>query len=120
MRAALVISHGSRTSKTKEQVQALVKKLQSLTGISLIEYAFLEIESPSIPQGITNCVQKGATEIIILLNFLNAGRHVDVDVPAIVQESREKFPHVEIHITKPVGQHPAIPKLFAEMLSAFK
>jgi len=117
-KAALVISHGSRTSKTKDEVKVLVDKLKSLTGLALIEYAFLELESPSIPDGIASCVQKGATEIVILLNFLNAGRHVDVDVPAIVEESRKKFP--QVNITKPVGQHPAIPKLFAEMLSPFK
>ncbi len=119
MKAALIISHGSRSAKTKEEIRHLIAKLQLLTEISLLEFAFLEIESPSIAEGIENCVQKGATEIIILLNFLNAGRHVDQDIPRIVQESQKIFPQVKIDITTPIGQHPAIPRLFAELLAPF-
>ena len=119
-KAVLIISHGSRISKTKKELQGLAKKLRSLTGFTLVEYAFLEIESPSIPLGISHCVRKGAAEIIILLNFLNAGRHVDMDIPRIVEEAAAKFPKVKIRLTKPVGQHSGILKLFVKMLSPFQ
>ncbi len=119
MKAVLIISHGSRSSKTKEEVHGLIEKLKPLTDISLIECAFLELESPSIPEGIEFCAGRGATEIIVLLNFLNSGRHVDADIPGIVDESRQKFPHIKINITKPVGQHEGIPKLFAQMIAPF-
>jgi sirohydrochlorin cobaltochelatase len=119
MKAVLIISHGSRSAKTKEEVRELIAKLKPLTSVALIECAFLELESPLIPQGIELCVSRGATEIIILLNFLNSGRHVDVDIPGIVEESRKKFPAVTITITQPVGQHEGIAKLFADMLEPF-
>ena len=119
MKAALIISHGSRSAKTKEEVQSLIGQLKPLTAIPLIECAFLELESPSIAEGIELCISRGAAEVIIMLNFLNAGRHVDVDIPAIVDESRKKFPNVKIIITQPVGQHPGIANLFAEMLAPF-
>jgi len=119
MKAVLIISHGSRTAKTKEEVSALIEKLKPLTAISFIECAFLELLYPSITEGIELCIKAGATEIIILLNFLNAGRHVNVDIPTIVDESRQKFPDVRILITEPVGQHAGIAKLFAQMLEPF-
>lgn len=119
MRAVLLISHGSRITKTKQEVMQLVEKIKILRKISFVEYAFLEIESPSIPEGIVECVKKGATEIIVLLNFLNAGRHVDSDIPRILNEARQQFPNVKILLTEPIGQHSGIPQLFSQILDPY-
>ena len=116
MQAVLLISHGSHFSKTKREIDSLVRALKKKSGIGIFEYAFLEIEFPSIPEGIQSCVKKGASDIIILLNFLNAGRHVDEDIPRIVREAKVKFPHVSIRITAPVGQHPKIVDLFLDLI----
>ncbi len=119
MKAVILISHGSRLVKTKDEVKDLIEKLKKLLSIPLIEYGFLEIETPSIPQAIESCVQKGANEIIILLNFLNAGRHVDKDIPQILDDARKEFAHVKFYMTEPIGQHAQIPALFAQMLSSY-
>ena len=116
MKAVLLISHGSRSPKTKEEVQRLVQKLKGRSNIPIFEYAFLEIESPSIPEGIDQCVKKGATSIMVLLNFLNSGRHVDEDVPAMVAQGQKRHPRVPIKITPPVGQEKGIVDLFLEMI----
>lgn len=83
----------------------------------LIEFAFLEIERPSIPEGIDKCVSEGAAEIVVTLNFLNSGRHVDVDIPAIVLAAQKKYPQVEFAISQPIGQHPQIPNLFIDLIN---
>lgn len=116
MKAVLLISHGSRSSETKREISQLVDRLRSAGGADIIEFAFLELETPSIPQGIDMCVEKGATRVIVLLNFLNSGRHVNVDIPAIVEESKKKYPDISISITIPVGQHPGIDALFLDII----
>lgn len=116
MNAVLLISHGSRSSATKREVSELVKRLRLANAGEIVEFAFLELESPSIPEGIDICVQKGARQVKVLLNFLNSGRHVDVDIPEIVAEAQRKHPAVKMSITKPVGQHPDIEKLFLDLL----
>ncbi len=117
MKAVLLVSHGSRSSKTKEEVIELVKVLKFKTGVDVFEFAFLEIESPSIPEGLEICVQKGAKQIVVLLNFLNSGRHVNNDIPAIVQEAKAKYPDVEFSISQPVGQHERIADLFVDLIN---
>ncbi|OGX23907.1 MAG: hypothetical protein A2787_05305 [Omnitrophica WOR_2 bacterium RIFCSPHIGHO2_01_FULL_48_9] len=117
MRAILLISHGSRSAKTKQEVAALVKRLERKSKISILEYAFLELERPSIPQGIDRCIKKGASEVVLLLNFLNSGRHVDQDIPQIVKDAKKRYPHVRFKMTSSVGQHKGIADLFAEMIS---
>ena len=91
MRAVLLISHGSRSARTKQEVVSLVRKIQRQRKNSIVQYAFLELEKPSIPKGIDLCVKKGVREIVILLNFLNAGKHVDVDIPRIIQSAQRNI-----------------------------
>ncbi len=116
MRAVLFISHGSRSSKTKEEVVDLVQTLKFKTGIEIFEFAFLEIETPSIPQGLDLCVQKGASQVMVLLNFLNSGRHVNNDIPAIVREAQRKYPQVRFSISQPIGQHVKMADLFVDLI----
>ncbi len=117
MKAVLLVSHGSRSSKTKEEVIELVKVLKFKTGVDIFEYAFLEIESPNIPEGLDLCVQKGATQVLVLLNFLNSGRHVNDDIPAIIQDAQEQYPDVVFSISQPIGQHPQIADLFSDLIN---
>ncbi len=116
MKAVLLVSHGSRSAKTKEEVVSLVADLKKRTGVAIFEYAFLEIEHPDIPQGLDSCVAKGASEVVVLLNFLNSGRHVNEDIPEIVRQARQKHPQVRFCMTVPVGQHPQIAELFSDLI----
>jgi sirohydrochlorin ferrochelatase len=116
MRAVLLISHGSRSPETKKEIVALVDRLRTRSG-EIIEFAFLELEHPDIPQGVDLCAAQGVSELVILLNFLNSGRHVDQDIPFIVKSCQAKYPQIKFSITKPIGQHPKIDDLFLSLLS---
>ena len=116
MKAILFISHGSRSIKTEGEVRGFIERLRQKAQIAIIEYAFLDVARPTIPEGIDACVTRGATDIVVLLNFLNAGLHVDEDIPEIVEEARAKYPKVTFRITKPVGQHERIMELFLDMV----
>lgn len=117
MESVLLVSHGSYSSQTvQEEVDALAVELKKHAGTSIFEYAFLEVQPPDIPTGIDRCVARGATRVTVLLNFLNSGRHVNTDIPRIVQEARKKYPQVHFSITRPVGQHPGIAQLFLDLI----
>jgi len=117
MKAILLVSHGSRSPKTKEEISDLVEILRQRLPEVIVEFAFLEIESPGIPEGIDRCVSQGATQVVVTLNFLNAGRHVDEDIPAIVLTAQKKYPQIKFSISKPIGQHPQIPNLFIDLIN---
>ena len=72
MKAVILVSHGSQFSKTKEEVVAFLHRLKQKSKADIFAFAFLEMEKPSIPEGIEKCAMSGASEIIILLNFLNS------------------------------------------------
>ena len=116
MKAVLFISHGSRSFKSSEEVQNLIGQLKNKSGVALFEYGFLEQQRPSIPEAIDTCVHKGATEIFVLLNFLNSGKHVDEDVPRIVNAAHQRYPGLKFTLSQPIGQHPKIGELFLQII----
>jgi sirohydrochlorin ferrochelatase len=118
MNALLVISHGSHSPKTKDELEHLVRQLKKQLPGRIVECAFLEITSPNIPEGIESCIHKGATSILVLLNFLNSGKHVDEDIPAIIEHARKKHPHVRISLSRPIGKHRGIVDLFIEAVQS--
>ena len=117
MRSILLVSHGSKAPKAREEIEALAAQLKKRSGVEIVQPAFLEIESPDIPDGIRRCVQKGATKITILLNFLNSGRHAADDIPKIIRQARRDHPNVHFGITKPIGGENYLVDIFLKLLN---
>lgn len=116
MKAILLITHGSRSIQSRDEVIALAAVLKERSQAKIVEYCFLEVDKPSIPEGIEACIKKDATHVTILFNFLNSGNHVLQDIPAFIEEAKKKHPNVTFKITSPIGQHPQIPDLFLDLL----
>ena len=105
MKALLLVAHGSRRAKSNEEVVAMSKKLgKHCEGeFEIVNPAFLELAEVLIPDGIKQCVDDGATSIIVLPYFLNSGRHVVEDIPNIVNAEKENYPDVSIKISSHLG-----------------
>jgi len=117
MKSVLLISHGSRSSKTEEEIKLVCDSIRKSLNEVLVDYAFLELQKPSIDEGIDSCVKRGATTVILLLNFLNSGTHVDIDIPEIVRQAEKKYPAVSFRMTKPLGLQSRTVNLFLEILN---
>lgn len=117
MKAILLVSHGSRSPRSRQENTALTALLKEKSQAAIAECAFLEADSPSIPEGIDLCAKRGARQIVVLLNFLNSGKHVLTDIPALVEEARKRHPGIEIRVTPPIGTHPRIGDLFLEWIN---
>lgn len=95
----------------------MARILQARTGLAVVEYGFLDADAPTIPEGVDRCVSRGAREIIVLLNFLNSGKHVARDIPMILEDCRKKHPGIQILMTPPIGMHPGIADLFVDLIA---
>ena len=118
MHALLLVSHGSRRKQSNEEVNQLCERLRNEVGDSfdVIGSAFLEIASPSIPEGIKQCVEEGASSVTVLPYFLAAGRHVTEDIPSIVDDVRKELPGVSISITQHLGASEGMPRLISGVI----
>ena len=113
MQALLVVAHGSRRTESNDEVRQLTTQLAGKAGdqYPIVRCGFLELAEPSIPDGIEQCIQAGATEVVVLPYFLSAGRHVVTDIPNEVRGRQEAHPQVKIRIAPYLGASGAITDL---------
>lgn len=63
----------------------------------------MELAEPSIEVAYGKCVEQGANLIIVHPFFLSQGRHVQEDVPQLVQAASVMYPKTSYRITPPLG-----------------
>ncbi|MBF0289712.1 MAG: CbiX/SirB N-terminal domain-containing protein [SAR324 cluster bacterium] len=99
MKALLVVAHGSRREQANEEFTAFVQNIGEKTReyYHFVGTAFLEICHPSLVDAARALMAKGVTHIHVYPYFLNTGKHVDVDIPAIIKGLKESTP--DCHIT---------------------
>lgn len=105
MQALLVVAHGSSRAESNDEVRQLTDQLadKAKSMYPIVRCGFLELAEPSIPEGIEQCIQAGATEVVILPYFLSAGRHVVTDIPNEVRGKQDAYPGIKIRIAPYLG-----------------
>jgi sirohydrochlorin ferrochelatase len=116
-KALIIVAHGSRKDSSNEEVRALGKKVESLLGkhYRYIMTAFLEFANPSLEESMLSCVEKGASEIVILPYFLASGNHVTRDIPEVVQKIQSLHPQVKMTLKEHIGIASGMVTLLSDM-----
>ncbi|MFK2826750.1 sirohydrochlorin chelatase [Bacillus sp. B190/17] len=116
MKAVLYICHGSRIKKGRDEALAFIEQTIPFMDVPIQEACFLELAHPTIEQGITRCVERGATEIIVFPFLLLAAGHAKKDIPMELERARFKFPSVTFRYAKPLGVHEAMVDILVERM----
>ena len=100
----ILIVHGSRVSKTADELVDMVKKLNDRANENVTYFpAFMQLQSPSLNESVKNAIDQGFDKIEVLPLFLLAGKHVLNDIPRMVDECRNDFPDVAISLLDHIG-----------------
>lgn len=108
MKAVLYICHGSRLQAARDEAISFVASCMKEVRAPIQEVCFLELANPSISEGFASCTQQGATEIIVIPVFLLAAVHVKKDIPAELEEMKQKYSNVTIAYGSPFGVSKAL------------
>ena len=105
MKALLLVAHGSQKKGSNDEVKDLAIRLAQdpRHGFDQVECAFLEFAEPTIPEGISACIQQGATCITVLPYFLSSGHHVSVDIPAELEKAQRNNSQVQFKMAPYLG-----------------
>ena len=106
--AVLLVGHGSKLAGSKEAIDQVIEALRKKEPSTYFQAAFLEIQSPTIPEGIELCFKQGAEEVIVIPYFVQAGMHVVQDIPRIISEAKVKYPKKNICLAEYLGFDPRI------------
>jgi sirohydrochlorin ferrochelatase len=115
--AIAFVAHGSRAAAANEAHVVAAAALADRLGAPVVA-GFLELAEPSIPEAIVAAAATGADRVLVLPLFLYPGRHVAVDIPALVDAGRARCPGVVVDVLDPFGADPAIVDLLASQVRA--
>lgn len=101
--AVILAGHGSKLAGSSNALDQVVTELQNKEPATLFQAAFLELQSPSIPEAIELCLSQGADEVIMIPYFVQLGRHVVQDIPHIIAEAKAKHPGKNIRLAQYLG-----------------
>ncbi|HHU69042.1 MAG TPA: cobalamin biosynthesis protein CbiX [Thermoanaerobacterales bacterium] len=99
----LILSHGSKAESITEITYKMRDSISAKNLYSDVKVAFMEFNSPSIPEAIADICKEGAAEIIALPMFLYKGNHILHDIPKELKKAREENPYVTIYMADPIG-----------------
>ena len=112
MKAILLIDHGSRRDAANEMMDCMANLVQAMAGADVVvRYAHMELAEPSISAGVRNCVEAGATELIVFPYMLSPGKHSTGDIPRMVAEAATAYPTLDIRVTSAFGVHEKLAEL---------
>lgn len=112
MKAILLIDHGSRRDAANEMMNCMANLVQAMAGPDVVvRFAHMELAEPSISAGVRECVDAGATELIVFPYMLSPGRHSTGDIPRMVGEAASAFPALTVRVTSAFGVHEKLAEL---------
>ena len=112
MKAILLIDHGSRRDAANEMMNCMANLVQAMAGPDVVvRYAHMELAEPSIEAGVRQCVEAGASELIVFPYMLSPGKHSTGDIPRMVTAAAAAYPTLEFRVTSAFGVHEKLAEL---------
>jgi sirohydrochlorin ferrochelatase len=106
--AILLFAHGSRIESANESVRKAAAELAAAGSFPLVEACFLELGQPDLPGAVANAAASGATEVTVIPYFLTPGKHMERDLPRLIDGISVAHPDIKIRVTPPLEGHPAL------------
>ena len=116
MQAVLYVCHGSRVTEACHEAVSFVKRCQAGINVPIQEICFIELAEPNIAQGIAACINKGATNIVVIPVLLLKANHLKHDIPQEIARANKHYPQITITLTQPFGVHEKIVQVIAERI----
>lgn len=104
----IVFAHGSSIESANDAVRAIAADLARQGGYEAVEAAFLEGGTPDLRGAVDVLAGCGIARIVVIPYFLTLGLHLQRDLPRLAAEVRRLHPGLEIYVTPPLDEHPAL------------
>ena len=115
MHALLITAHGSRKSRSNEEVMHLSQDLEKMTqDFDCVSHAFIEFAPPFFSEQVDALAARGATRIVVFPYFIAAGAHVSSDLPRLIHHAKAAHPDIEFVLTPHLGKFEGIKRLILE------
>jgi sirohydrochlorin cobaltochelatase len=115
----LVLGHGSKLTYNKNTVEAVATLLAERMSNAIIKTAYLNMDSPTVKEGIESFAQTDVKTLYVLPLFLAHGTHTLKDIPEILglSDGQRRTTYsfvdriVDVVYAEPLGIDPCIADL---------
>ena len=119
-RALRLVDHGSRQAAANRLLEEIAARIRTRRPDLTVEWAHMELASPSVAQGVGACVAAGASEIVVHPYFLGPGSHTRHTIPDLVAQASAQYPGVTIRVSPPLGLHDKLLEVVLERVDETK
>lgn len=121
----LVLGHGSTLTYNKHTVEAVATMLAQRMTDAIIKTAYLNMDRPTVEEGIESFAETDVTTLYVLPLFLAHGIHTLKDIPEILglSDGQRRTTHsfgdrsVDVVYAEPLGVDPCIADLAHKRLN---
>ena len=111
--ALVLFAHGARDPRWAVPFERLAERARQMRPEVDVSLAFLELMSPRLPERVAELVERGVSQLSVVPVFLGQGGHVLRDLPPLLDELRQTYPHLDIRLSKAVGEDESVQESIA-------
>lgn len=112
----LFVAHGTPIERANAPIARVLTRVKETAGYGPAALGYLDCNQPDIPTAIDQLIGSGVSRLAILPYFLQLGRHVCEDLPALFTQARLRHPDTEIRVAEPLGYDLLLAEAAAERI----
>lgn len=112
----ILISHGSKLNSGNDGLFQVADMLRAMNRWDVVEAAFLQLAEPGLPEVLERTAESGVDRIVVVPLLLFRGNHVYKDIPEMLAQEKEKYPHIEFIYTNNIGADERIALIAADRI----
>lgn len=98
----LLAGHGSRNRAGNDEIERFAAEWRATHPDWRIEVCFIEHADVLLAEGLDRAA-KDAQRVVLIPLILNAAGHVKMELPAALEEARQRHPEVDFRVTRHLG-----------------
>ena len=115
--ALVLFAHGARDPRWSAPLQTLATAIRTRAGDASVHVAFLELQSPTLPEALEAAVSEGALRIHVVPVFWAGAGHVENDLPPILAAFSSRYPQVVVRTLPVLSELPGMLDFIASSIA---
>lgn len=103
-RAIILFAHGARDARWREPFDRLQVMLQAAVPDTAVRLCFLELMTPDLASTVDELADAGQRSIVVIPVFFGQGGHLRRDLPALLDDCRQRHPGLDLRAAPAVGE----------------
>ena len=103
MKSILLVAHGSKAKATEQAFDKILGMVRAKLPELVIEAAYMQLSDKTLDLAVADLAERGATAIRIVPFFLFTGMHIQKDIPEMIEEFAQQYPHIEFSLANTLG-----------------